>query len=106
MYTHERSEFIMPVNLQERQQFLPLPAGWSAPQFTFGQTVCWEVPLHSLELAAAWGQIIGLSFWEDGWLYEVLPSPDCPLAITYPKTWGTGNDIELLFADQLTLMAT
>jgi len=95
----------MPVNLQERQQFLSLPTGWSAPQFTFGQTVRWEISNPRLKADTAWGKIIGLTFWESDWVYEVLPSPDCPLAIAYPATWGTGNDIEVLFAERLTLMA-
>jgi len=96
----------MPVNLQERQQFLPLPAGWSAPQFTFGQTVRWEIPNPHLKIGTAWGKIIGLSFWEGEWVYEVLPSSDCrPLAIAHPATWGTGDDLEMLPAERLTLMA-
>ena len=95
----------MPLNLQERHQSLRIPTGWSVPEFSLGQIVRWEVPLHSLELATAWGQIIGLSFWENSWVYEVLPSRDCPLSLAYPKTWGTGDDIEMLQAEQLTLMA-
>ena len=95
----------MPLNLQERHQFLSIPTGWSLPKFSLGQNVRWEVPGYPLELTTAWGQIIGLSFWEDSWLYEVLPSRECPLALTYPATWGTGEDIEMLRADQLTLMA-
>jgi hypothetical protein len=105
MQSHERSKIIMPLNLQERHQFLSIPTGWSVPKFSLGQIVRWEVPGYPLELTTAWGQIIGLSFWEDSWLYEVLPSCDCPLAVTYPATWGTGEDIEMLRAEQLTLMA-
>jgi hypothetical protein len=95
----------MPLNLQERHQFLSIPTGWSLPKFSLGQIVHWEVPGYPLGLTTAWGQIIGLSFWEDSWLYEVLPSRECPLALTYPATWGTGEDIETLRAEQLTLMA-
>jgi hypothetical protein len=90
--------------LQERHQSISIPAGWSAPKFSLGQIVRWQVPGFSPELAGVWGQIIGLSWWEGIWIYEVIPSSNCPLAVTYPATWGTGDDIEMLRAEQLTLM--
>jgi hypothetical protein len=42
---------------------------------------------------------------QNDWVYEVLPSADCPLAVAHPYTWGTGDDIETLPAHRLTLMA-
>jgi len=95
----------MPLNLQERHQPLRIPAGWSAPEFSFGQIVRWEIPNSFIEPSEAWGEIIGLSWWEEAWVYEVLPSADCPLAVAHPYTWGTGDDIETLPAHRLTLMA-
>jgi hypothetical protein len=95
----------MTLNLQERHQCLSIPTGWSAPEFQFGQIVRWNASDIVREPYEAWGEIIGLSWWDEHWLYEVLPSSDCPLAIAYPRTWGTGNDIELLSAHRLTLMA-
>jgi hypothetical protein len=95
----------MPLNLQERHQSLTIPTGWSAPEFFFGQIVRWEIPNSLIEPSSAWGEIIGLSWWQDDWVYEVLPSADCPLAVAHPYTWGTGDDIETLPAFRLTLMA-
>jgi hypothetical protein len=95
----------MPLNLQERHQSLRIPTGWSVPEFSLGQIVSWDVSGYPRKLGTAWGQIIGLSFWEDRWVYEVQPSPDCPLSLAYPKTWGTGDDIEMLKAEELTLIA-
>jgi hypothetical protein len=106
MQTHERSKIIMPLNLQERHQTLRIPPGWSAPEFSLGQIVSWKITNPHLKADEAWGQIIGLSWWEDTWLYEILPSPNCPLAVAYPKTWGIGNDVEALRADRLTLIVS
>jgi hypothetical protein len=95
----------MTLNLQERHQSVSIPPGWQAPKFQFGQIVRWELPLHCSEPREAWGTIIGLTWHESDWVYEVLPSADCPLAVAYPRTWGTGDDIEVLPAHRLTLKA-
>jgi hypothetical protein len=60
MQTHERSKIIMPLNLQDRHQSLRIPPGWSAPEFSLGQIVCWKITNPRLKADEAWGQIIGL----------------------------------------------
>jgi hypothetical protein len=96
--------FSLSLNLQKHFQSVKIPTDWSVPKFSFGQVVRWEIPDSRLEVKIAWGQIVGLSFWNNTWFYDVLPSLDCPIAIAYPTTWGTGNDWETLPAERLTLM--
>ncbi len=95
----------MTLNLQERHQSLPIPAGWQAPEFHFGQIVRWKISLRHPEPRQAWGKVIGLVWYGGGWNYEIIASADCPLAVAYPRTWGTGDDIEILPAHRLTLKA-
>ncbi len=96
----------MPLNLQERHQSLQIPPGWSSPEFSLGQIVSWKIDTHHLQTNEAWGKIIGLTWWEKSWVYDVLPSPNCPLAIAYPQTWGTEEYSETLGADELTLIVS
>jgi hypothetical protein len=96
----------MPLNLQERHQSLRIPPGWSVPEFSLGQIVSWKIPSPLIKPNEAWGKIIGLCWWQDAWLYEVLPSADCPLAVAHPYTWGTGDDVETLPAHRLTLIVS
>jgi hypothetical protein len=94
----------MPLNLQERHQSISIPAGWLPPEFTFGQTVVWEVSLGShWKARKAWGQIIEMGFYSDGWQYGVIPASDCPIALAYPETWGKEELTEILRPEQLTL---
>jgi hypothetical protein len=95
----------MPLNLQERHQFVAIPAGWSVPKFTFGQIVSWDIPqnLH-FKANKAWGQIIEMTFYCGSWQYGVTIAPDCPIAVAHPRTWGVGDLIEILHPEQLTLV--
>jgi hypothetical protein len=94
----------MPLNLQERHQSISIPTGWTPPEFSFGQVVVWELPPHPWWKARKlWGQIVEMSFHEGSWHYGVVPAPDCPVALAYPETWGSGEQTEILHPDQLSL---
>lgn len=94
---------MMPLNVQKCHQVYTLPPGWSTPKFSFGQIVRCDFPeTYFLESRIAWGEIVEMGFFDGNWFYGVLISPDCPLAIKHPQTWGDGV-VETFFANQLTL---
>jgi hypothetical protein len=97
---------MMPSNIQKDQRLYTIPTGWSTPEFIFGQFVLWKLPATTkLKTIVAWGQIVEMSFAGGTWLYGSNISPNCPLALAYPDTFGEQGIVEWFRADKLTLIA-
>jgi hypothetical protein len=59
-------------NEQLSGHYIPLPASWPVPKFSYNQLVTWQTGKY------VQGTIVGMEYQQDEWAYSIKVDPDCP----------------------------